>query len=835
PGLGGETRFALLAKGERPVTVPKGFGFKAQIEGQPQPVVFEASEALTAWPQLSSFHLYRPQVTPNIYRGDREFQVVTALPAGVTLNPGDRLLLGVASPSASSPAELKHAQIAVVERCWESFEATHVAIRGGITSIGFSILLADLSPLQSVGVSGLGLVQMQMMQGSGALPQMFAGSPGAGAPRQMQQAMVVVPPPQPDLPPASVSELFAFKLGASHRHFGHNAPPQETKVDAKGRATVANVSFARRLDTAMGLPAQPSLAARDLPLDAAVDDLSPGTQVVVEGRYGNTASGAGIRRWLLRGVMAVEKRGAGWSALTGPSTVLTLDSHLAAKHGAQTLNYADLRSINVHLVSGAGFRLQAAPRNTDAKRGRDLDFHGTAEDVEPLAGRALLMLGADGDLAEARVAEVTPGAEPKARRFRRVILDREVDYADFGRDAPAVTVHGNVLAATQGKSEDEAVLGDGDRRQVFQTFALPKAPLTYLLAPEETPPQSAELELWVEGVKWQPVDSLFGAKPDDPVYVVREDAEGRSYVQFGDGKTGARLPTGKGNVRARYRSGSGATGPLKPDTTPQPGGRLAGLDKVLMPGPAVGGARPETEDTARIAAPGRMQSLGRLVSLADFEAEALALPGVLKARADWADPNGIPRVCLTVLTGSESEADAEKIAGAMAAVNRARGPRRHTLEVIQGRRRPVALALIAAYDARLRAEALRLAILEALGVAGQEANGVEGDRGLFSLGLRHFGQSAHSSQIIAAVQQVPGVVWMRLTAAGLAAQKPSLRPAAPGLVFSKLPAPKLFKPLIAFRALKRLPGLNKVIGCPADCILSLDADHLDLTLSATTA
>ncbi|HEX6828721.1 MAG TPA: hypothetical protein VF104_07055, partial [Burkholderiales bacterium] len=40
PGLGGETRFALLAKGERPVTVPRGFGFKAQIEGQPQPVVF---------------------------------------------------------------------------------------------------------------------------------------------------------------------------------------------------------------------------------------------------------------------------------------------------------------------------------------------------------------------------------------------------------------------------------------------------------------------------------------------------------------------------------------------------------------------------------------------------------------------------------------------------------------------------------------------------------------------------------------------------------------------------------------------------------------------------
>ncbi|HET9700740.1 MAG TPA: hypothetical protein VFP70_07470, partial [Burkholderiales bacterium] len=377
PGLGGDTRFALLAKGERPVTVPKGFGFTAQIEGQPQPVVFEASAALTAWPQLSSFHLYRPRLTPAIHRGEKEFQVLTALPSGLTLSPGDRLLLGVATPSAANPAELKHAQIAVVDRVWESFGATHVAIRGGITNLAISLLRAEVPPLQGVGVLNIGAVQKQMMQGGGALPQMFAGSPGTGAPRQMQQAVMIPPAPQPELAPASASELFAFKLGASHRHYGHNAPPQETKVDAKGRATVANVSFARRLDITMGPPAVPSIAASELPLDAAVDNLSPGIRVVVEGRYGNSAGGAGIRRWLVRGVSAVEKRGAGWSTLTGPSTVLTLDSHLAAKHGALTLNYADLRSINVHVVSGAGFRLQAVPRNTDAKRGRELDFYGT--------------------------------------------------------------------------------------------------------------------------------------------------------------------------------------------------------------------------------------------------------------------------------------------------------------------------------------------------------------------------------------------------------------------------------------------------------------------------
>ena len=117
---------------------------------------------------------------------------------------------------------------------------------------------------------------------------------------------------------------------------------------------------------------------------------------------------------------------------------------------------------------------------------------------------------------------------------------------------------------------------------------------------------------------------------------MREDADGKSYVQFGDGKTGARLPTGRGNVIAQFRTGSGSHGPLKAGAKPQAAGRLPGLDKVYMPEPVTGGAAPEDAETAHaIAAPGRMQSLARLVSLADIEAEAQAIAGVLKARAAW--------------------------------------------------------------------------------------------------------------------------------------------------------------------------------------------------------
>ncbi len=54
---------------------------------------------------------------------------------------------------------------------------------------------------------------------------------------------------------------------------------------------------------------------------------------------------------------------------------------------------------------------------------------------------------------------------------------------DFDESAPTVTVFGNLVDASQGKAEREAVLGNGDQRQVWQTFALPKSPLTYFLSP----------------------------------------------------------------------------------------------------------------------------------------------------------------------------------------------------------------------------------------------------------------------------------------------------------------------------------------------------------------
>jgi predicted phage baseplate assembly protein len=374
-----------------------------------------------------------------------------------------------------------------------------------------------------------------------------------------------------------------------------------------------------------------------------------------------------------------------------------------------------------------------------------------------------------------------------------------------------VTVYGNLVQATEGKSENEITLGDGDARQTFQTFALPKSPITYLLDPAADPPQAPELSVYVAGRLWARVDSFFTSSPRDPVYVVREDADGTSYVQFGNGKTGARLPSGTGNVTALYRTGAGSHGPLKADAKPQAASRLPDLDKVFMPEPVTGGATPEDMESARTAAPGRMQSLARVVSLADIEAEAQATAGVLKAGATWDIFTGHPRVAVTILTLSRSTADAEAVADTLRALYQTRGPARYPLSVVAGRRRQLRVAATVGYDRTYRADDLNAGIIDALGAAAADGSTA---KGLFSWQQRRFGEGAHGSQIVAAIQNVPGVLWVELTMADVKGLAILLR-------------------IRRFRVGAPLPEWH-AIACPADSMLALDAGDLALSLTNTS-
>lgn len=808
PGLAGRARFAFAVKGERPVRLPAGLGLKAQLEGDDQPSVFETSAELIAQPALSQFHLYRPRRVPPIQYGTDTFTLVLDAGANVALKAGDRLLVGLARDSHGT---CDHTQLLVIDKIWESFGSTVVKMKGGITCLKPAPRLRHLPQLFSPAVAAS--VATRSIEAGG----MTTSLTGSMVPEFTGSTLFSTLASGLGLATlGSTPRLQAWKLGNTHRHFGHNAPSQQVDVDAKGRASTRAVSYQRRLDTSTTGIVTPALSATQMPLDGEAASVVAGMRLLIEAKLGVSDSGQGRKRLLERRVAQVDRQSLGWGPLTGASTVASLDQPLAITEDGKTLGHADIRGMSFHEVVGEPFALQADFAPTAASRGAELYFYGQATDAAALAGRSLLFVGPDQALISANAlpaAATDPadtGTDASRPGFHRVRLDREFDYAQFGHDSPSFTVYGNLVPATQGKTEAPVTLGDGDGRALFQTFALPKTPnsaLSYLLDTTQLPPQLAQLQVWVDGVLWTRVDSLFGHGPQEHVYIVREDADGKSWVQFGDGKTGARLRSGRGNVIASYRTGNGAHGPLKPGAKPQLEQKVTGLEAAFLLEPVTGGAQPEAAAGARVAAPGTMQSLGRIVSLADYEAEALAIPGVIKARAAWVSVDGAPLVRVTLLTDSRAAADASAAADALRAAVRARGAGRCPLLLVPGARTQVSLQLMVGHDPRLHADELRRAILEALGATGLEGNGVDSTRGLFSWQQRQFGEGVHGSQVVGAVQNLPGVTWVRLGA--LAASGPQL-------------------------LLPRSHALatQRSLACAGDHLLALQSDALQLQLAA---
>lgn len=214
----------------------------------------------------------------------------------------------------------------------------------------------------------------------------------------------------------------------------------------------------------------------------------------------------------------------------------------------------------------------------------------------------------------------------------RVVLNTDTPEFTTPLRTP-VTVFGNLVRASRGESVLDEVLGSGDGAQAFQAFTLQKTPLTYLSDPVAG--RRSTLSVRVNGILWREVVSFFGAGPQDEVFIARQNDQQETTITFGDGITGARLPTGINNVTATYRFGGGAAKP--------PAGAIAqiakpfkGLRRVVNPVAAVGGADSDRPEDIRLNAPTSALTLGRAVSIQDFEALAREFGGVVNARAGWA-------------------------------------------------------------------------------------------------------------------------------------------------------------------------------------------------------
>ncbi|MEA3028994.1 MAG: hypothetical protein QOG13_319 [Sphingomonadales bacterium] len=213
-------------------------------------------------------------------------------------------------------------------------------------------------------------------------------------------------------------------------------------------------------------------------------------------------------------------------------------------------------------------------------------------------------------------------------------------------DRASTLVHGNVAAATHGETTHE-ILGDGDAGRPFLSFALKQSPLTHVSAANETGAAST-LAVRVDDILWHEVPSLYGRGPEERVFESRTNDDGTTIVQFGDGVSGARPPTGRNNLVAVYRKGIGTAGSVAADALSMALDRPLGLDEVFNPVPASGGQDAETLASARVNAPIGTLTLGRVVSLLNYEQFAMSFAGIAKARADWVWDGDGRRIVVTV-------------------------------------------------------------------------------------------------------------------------------------------------------------------------------------------
>ena len=209
-----------------------------------------------------------------------------------------------------------------------------------------------------------------------------------------------------------------------------------------------------------------------------------------------------------------------------------------------------------------------------------------------------------------------------------ITLANRLAYA-YRRDT--VTLYGNVVKANHGETRRE-VLGSGDATQPLQQFTLKQPPLTFVAAPTPSGVAST-LEVRVNDVRWHEADALFDAAAGARNFMSARDDDEKTAIQFGDGKHGARLPTGQENIKAIYRNGIGKAGNVRAAQIALATDKPLGIKGVTNPLPASAGADRDTRDQARRNAPLAVMALDRLVSVQDYADFARTFAGIGKAAA----------------------------------------------------------------------------------------------------------------------------------------------------------------------------------------------------------
>jgi len=405
----------------------------------------------------------------------------------------------------------------------------------------------------------------------------------------------------------------------------------------------------------------------------------------------------------------------------------------------------------LQVSDGQTFLLDAFPPTADPASPGNLIWQvittsGVAGSLHTGAGNVTLIPADPGDAAvgEAAVISQTTVVGPITTLSFNQALARIYDRS-------TVAVNANAVAASQGETMYE-ILGNGDATNAALEFTLKQSPLTYVSSPTGQG-ASSTLQVWVNNLLWQEVDNFLASGPNDRVYVTHTNQQSQVTVQFGDGIQGSRTPTGQMNIRVVYRRGLGSDGNVQTGQLSQPLDRPQGLKGVTNPDPGTGGADPDSAADARASAPLHVLTLERVVSLEDYQNYALAFAGIAKALATWTWFGRTRGVFLTVAgaNGSVFQAGDPTLVALVGALQSAGNPY-VPIQVVSYQ--PVLFEIAAGvridttdYDPTL--------------VLGQVWQSLSTS---FAFGQRQLGQGVAQSEVIALIQQTPGVIAVELSA-----------------------------------------------------------------------
>jgi predicted phage baseplate assembly protein len=211
---------------------------------------------------------------------------------------------------------------------------------------------------------------------------------------------------------------------------------------------------------------------------------------------------------------------------------------------------------------------------------------------------------------------------------------RLVDSVDADTFIKADTrVYANVVLAGHGEGEPEKILGSGDAMLFNQSFTLEVEGVAFTADATKSSGVAAAMDVSVDGQIWEQVSTLKDSAPGDHHYAIRMTEDGYVKILFGDGEYGRRLPSGKNNIRVRYRVGSGLNGNVPAGGLEKPVNPHPLIETVHQPLPAAGGGDMEDMASLRENAPSTLLALERAVSLSDFSHLAASQSSVWQAKA----------------------------------------------------------------------------------------------------------------------------------------------------------------------------------------------------------